>query len=193
MHVPNAKTQYQLFLDEVGAGLQKVTSEKSIVLLGDFNAHVSTDDKTWKGIIGRQGDSDIYKNEKCLLQFCATNGLCIINYFFLHKRTHKNIWYRDSMGQRSIIYFYIVSENLFSSVVDVCVKRGAERSTDHHLIVCIRKDLNHLRTKKQFRTQRAYRIKWELLAEKNMRHTFASKVVSLFRELPDYTENVETE
>ena len=72
VHVPNAKTQYQLFLDEVGAGLQKVTSAKSIVLLGDFNAHVSTDDKTWKAIIGRQGDSDIYKNEKCLLQFCAT-------------------------------------------------------------------------------------------------------------------------
>ena len=159
VHVPNAKTQYQLFLDEVGAGLQKVTFAKSIVLLGDFNAHVSTDDKTWKAIIGRQGDSDIYKNEKCLLQFCATNGLCIINYFFLHKRTHKSIWYRDSMGQPSIIYFYIVSENLFSSVVDVCVKRGAERSTDHHLIVCIQKDLNHLRTKKQFRTRRAYRIK----------------------------------
>ena len=32
----------------------------------------------------------------------------------------------------------------------------------------------------------------ELLADKKVRHTFASKVASLFRELPDYTEEVET-
>ena len=46
---------------------------------------------------------------------------------------------------------------------------------------------------KQFRAQRAYRIKWELLANKKVRHTFASKVASLFRGLPDYTEDVETD
>ena len=45
---PNAEMQYPPFLDKVGTALQKVTSAKSIVLLGDFNAHVGTDDKTWK-------------------------------------------------------------------------------------------------------------------------------------------------
>ena len=55
---------------------------------------------------------------------------------------------------------------------------------DHHLVVCI--------PRKQFRAQRAYRIKWELLAEK-VRHTFASKIASLFRKLSDYTEDVEIE
>ena len=32
-----------------------------------------------------------------------------------------------------------------------------------------------------------------MLANKKVRHTFVSKVASLFRELPNFTENVETE
>ena len=46
MYASNAEAQYQPFLHEVGVALQKVTSAESIVLLGDFNVHVDTDDKT---------------------------------------------------------------------------------------------------------------------------------------------------
>ena len=46
IYTPNAEAQYQAFLDEVGVALQKITSAESIFLLGDFNAHVGTDDKT---------------------------------------------------------------------------------------------------------------------------------------------------
>ena len=99
----------------------KATSSESLVLLGDFNAHASIDNATWKSVIGQQDDPDI----NCLLQFCATNGLCIMNTFFQHKRIHKYTWYRDSLGQRSVIDFCIVSADLFSTVSDVRIKRGA--------------------------------------------------------------------
>ena len=36
-------------------------------------------------------------------------------------------------------------------------------------------------------------LKLELLADKKVRHTFASKVASLLRELPDFTEDVVAE
>ena len=138
VYAPNAEAQYQLFLNEVGIALQKRTSAEPIVLLGDFHVHVGTDDKTWKGVIGRQGDSNTSRNGRCLLQFCDTNGLCIMNTFFQHKGIHKYIWYRDSVKQRSINDFCVVSADLFSSVVGVLVKRGAKLSTDHHLVFCIR-------------------------------------------------------
>ena len=115
MHAQNAKAQYQPSLDKVGVVLKKVTFAELIVLLDDYNTHLSTDDKTWKGVIGRPGNSDINRNGRCLLQFCATNGLCIINTFFRHERIH-NV---HSVGQRSIIDFCIVSADLFSSVVRV--------------------------------------------------------------------------
>ena len=78
-------------------------------------------------------------------------------------------------------------------MVDARVKRGAEVSNDHHPVVCILRGLSHPRTRKRFRAHRAYRIKWDLLADKKAKHTFASEVASLFRELPDFTEDVETE
>ena len=67
MYTPNTEAQYQPFLDNVSVALQQVTSAESIVLLDDFNAHVGTDDKIWKGVIGKQGDSDINGNGRCLL------------------------------------------------------------------------------------------------------------------------------
>ena len=35
-------------------------------------------------------------------------------------------------------------------------------------------------------------MKWEFLVDKRVRHTYASKVAFLFREFPNYTEDVET-
>ena len=193
VYAPNAEAQYPPFLDEVSAALQKVTPAESILLLGDFNAHVGMDNETWKGVIGKQGDPDVNRNGKCLLQFCATNGLCIMNTFFQHKRIHKYTWYRDSVGQQSLIDFCIVSADLFSSVLDVRVKRGAELSTDHHLVVCTLSRLNPTKARKSFRARKAHRIKWELLADTDVRSVFSDNIASLFRELPDQTEDIETE
>ena len=58
-----------------------------------------------------------------------------MNTFFQHREVHKYTWYRPNMDQKSLIDFCIVSSDLFSDVLDVRVKRGAELSTDHHLVV----------------------------------------------------------
>ena len=136
VYAPNAEAEYQPFLDEVDAALQRVANMDSIILMGDFNAHVGTDSLTWKGVIGRNGDSDLNTNGRRLLDLCCSNGLSIMNTFCQHRDVHKYTWYRGALGQRSPIDFFIVSADLFSHVLDVRVKRGAELSTDHHLAVC---------------------------------------------------------
>ena len=149
-YAPNIESQYEAFLEKVEVALGKATSSESLVLLGDFNAHVGIDNATWKGVIGQHEDPDINKKGRCLLHFCATNGLCIMNTFFQRKRIHKYTWYRNSLEQQSLIDFCIVLAGLFSTVSDVCVERGAELSTDHHLVVCTLKALKPLKKRKTF-------------------------------------------
>ena len=76
---------------------------------------------------------------------------------------------------------------------DVRVKRGAELSTDHHLVVCTLKTLKPLKKRKTFRPRKTYRIKWESLADKEVRTAFADNIASKFKELPTFTEDIETE
>ena len=58
----------------------------------------------------------------------------MMNTFFQHKRSHNHNWYRDFVGQRSLIDFCIVSADLFS-VFDDQIERGESCQAYHHQVV----------------------------------------------------------
>ena len=193
VYAPDAKSEYQAFVDEVNDALLRVSATKSTVLMGDFNANVGTYTDAWKGVIGKHGVTGLNENGRYLLQLCYSNGLRIMNTFFQHREVHKYTWYRPSMDQKSLIDFCIVSSDLFSDVLDVRVKRGAELSTDHHLVVC------SLRLSKPWPNKRSnwssviYLIKWEALEDKQVRKQFVSSISSKFRQLSNVSEGIEKE
>ena len=73
------------------------------------------------------------------------------------------------------------------------MKRGAELSTDHHLVVFSLRFLKPWPNKRSNRSSVTYRIKWEALEDKEVRKLFASSISSKFRQLPDVTEDIERE
>ncbi|KAK3514615.1 hypothetical protein QTP70_021527 [Hemibagrus guttatus] len=53
---------------------------------------------------------------------------------FKHKGAHQYTWYQATLGRKSVINLVVVSSDLRPHVLDTRVKRGAELSTDRHLV-----------------------------------------------------------
>ncbi|TWW61017.1 hypothetical protein D4764_05G0011070 [Takifugu flavidus] len=122
------------FLESLEGVLESAPFGGSLVLLGDFNGHVGSNSVTWRGVIRKHGPPDLNPSGVLLLDFCAHLRLSITNTLFRHKGVHMWTWHRDALGRRSMIDFVVVSSDLRLHVMDTRVKRGAELSTDHHLV-----------------------------------------------------------
>ncbi|TWW60624.1 R2 Retrovirus-related Pol polyprotein from type I retrotransposable element [Takifugu flavidus] len=86
-------------------------------------------------------------------------------------------WHQDALGRRSMIDFVVVSSDLRPHVLDTRVKRGAELSTDHHLVVSWLRWWGRM-PDRPGRPKRVVRVCWE--RESPVRRSFNSRLRESF-------------
>ena len=126
--------QKDLFYEQLHTVLSETKKEDKIILLGDFNARVSTDAAVWDGVIGRNGVGKMNSNGLRLLTLCSEFRLTITNTIFRMKNRYKTSWMHPRSKHWHLLDYVIVRQCDIKFVKKTSAIRGAECSTDHHLI-----------------------------------------------------------
>ena len=115
--------------------LDKTPRRDMLVLMGDMNAKVGTDNTDREREMGRHGLGDMNENGERLADFCTTNSLVIGGTLFPHLRCHKATWVSPDHQTENQIDHILVRQRYRSSLQDVRARRGADIGSDHHLVI----------------------------------------------------------
>ncbi|GFR68802.1 craniofacial development protein 2 [Elysia marginata] len=96
---------------------------------------VDTDHLTWDAVVGKNGIERCYTNRLLFLQYCAENGLFILNTTFRLPARNRTSWKHPRSGHWHLIDFVIVEKRDRQDVRVTKSMYGADCWTDHRLIL----------------------------------------------------------
>ena len=123
------------FYQQLSDTLDQQPRQDVKLILGDFNAQVTSDCSLWPGIISKHSlHSTSNDNGTRLLDFCAMNQLTIGGTLFQHKDIHKGTWRSPNGKTVNQIDHICISTRWNHSLLDVRSYRGADIGSDHYLV-----------------------------------------------------------
>ena len=87
----NAKVK-DAFYDQLQTAVESVHAHDMLLILGDLNAKVGSDNTGREHVMGKHGIGTINDNGERLADFCEENNLLIGGILFQHKHIHKTTW-----------------------------------------------------------------------------------------------------
>ena len=157
-----------------------------LLLLGDLNAKIGTNNEGKELVMGKQGCGIINDNGRRLVIFCEDNNLVIGGSIFKHKDIHKWTWTSPDGQTRNQIYHVLINKRWRRTLQDVRVSRGADAGSDHSLIL----------TKLQVKFRKAKKVeqRYPLLDIQKLKHpvikrAFQLKVRNRFEVLQDQQQH----
>ena len=104
------------------------------IVMGDLNAKVGSDNTNHDRAMGKEGCGSMNDNGERLLETCMAYDLVIGGTLFPHREIHKLTWCSPNGRDKNQIDHLMISGTWRRSLQDVKVRRGADVSSDHHLV-----------------------------------------------------------
>ena len=176
------------FYQQLQAVLDRRGTKDITILMGDFNAKTGMDNTGYEDVMGTHLLGQMNENGERFADLCALNQLVIGGSIFPHKRIHKATWISPNHVTENQIDHICIIRKFRRSWQDVRVMRGADVSSDHHLLMTTVK----LRLKK-FTTANSTRTKYNvgLLRDKDTQAAFQISLSNRFQPLQELIEDNE--
>lgn len=122
------------FYDDLDTAIKNVPANEFLLLLGDFNARVGSDQAAWPTCLGHHGIGRMNENGQRLLELCCFHNLCVTNSFFQSKDCHKVSWRHLRSGHWHQLDLIITRRQTLNSVLRTRTYHSADCDTDHSLV-----------------------------------------------------------
>ena len=132
---PSTLEEKEAFYALLDAALSKIPKGDLVMLMGDLNAKVGSNNIDIESIMGPHGLGVRNENGELLIDICGKHGLKIGGTMFNHKKCHKVTWVSRADGTENQIDHICISRRWSNTLLDVRSKRGADINSDHHLVV----------------------------------------------------------
>lgn len=144
------------FYELLSSTLDNVRKGDILIVMGDLNAKVGSDNTGYESFMGKNGIGTINGNGERFVELCVNKQLVIGGTLFPKKNIHKLTWYSNDGTTRSQLDHFTISRRWRRSLLNVRVHRGADAHTDHRLLVStIQLKLAAIKQKHQKLTRKA--------------------------------------
>ncbi|CAF3366853.1 unnamed protein product [Rotaria sp. Silwood2] len=132
----SSEDDIETFYNCVEEAIEKVPKKDVIIITGDWNAKVGTDNTGWESVMGRYGYGSRNERGERLLEFAAEHNLFICNTRFQQTSNRKWTWESPDGIHKNMIDLVIVQKRWKTSVTNCRTFQGADISSDHSLVLC---------------------------------------------------------
>jgi len=178
------------FYQQLQAVLDKNRNKDITVLMGDLNAKVGADNTGHEEVMGKEGLGKMNDNGERFTDLCSLNQLVIGGSIFMHKIIHKATWRSPDHVTENQIDHMCINQKFRRLWSDVRVMRGADVSSDHHLLVMSAR----MRLKKYSAiTNPRKRFNVGLLKNKDIQTSFKISLSNRFQPLQELFKEEDTD
>ena len=137
-------------LEDVLATIHK---KDIIIIIGDWNAKIGSNNANWKSVMERYGYGDRNERGERLLEFAAIYSPYICNIRFEQKPQRKWTWVSPDVVHKNMIDLILMQQRWKSSVINCRTFQSADICSIYSLVLCnIRLRLKRMHNKMQHRT-----------------------------------------